>query len=122
MYVIPNNQPGEIYSSLEINNSWQSLHNCIIENNLPPLSSWPYDNQQEVTIPGCIFPHYMWFVIDKKGNRIIVNPHILTVNNRHNPCLHIEIDQKDFDERLLRETGYANGIFYDDFSGQHEII
>ena len=122
MYVVPVNQPGKIYSALDVNNNWESMRNFIEENGLPPLSCWPYSRQKEITIPGCLFPHYMWFVFEKAAKRIIVNPHIFTEANKNNNSLHIEIDQSDFGERLRRETSYANGIFYDSFSGQHEII
>ena len=64
----------------------------------------------------------MWFVFEKVTKRIIVNPHIFTEANKNNNSLHIEIDQSDFDARLRRETSYANGIFYDRLSGNHEII
>ena len=122
LYVVPDNQPGKIYSALDINNNWKSMCEFIERNGLPPLSSWPYSNQNETTIPGCMFPHYLWFVFEQSTKRIIINPHIFTDANKNNKILRIEIDQSDFDERLRRETGYVNGIFYDDFSGQHEII
>ena len=122
LYVVPDNQPGKMYSALDINNNWKSMREFIKKNGLPPLSSWPYSNQNEITIPGCLFPHYLWFVFEKATKRMIVNPHIFTDANKDNNSLHIEIDQSDFDERLRRETSYANGIFYDDSSGQHEII
>lgn len=122
MYVIPNNQLGRLYSSMDINYSLDEMNECLKQNKLPPLVCWPYEEQQEISVAGCLFPHYMWLVIDKINKRIIVNPHMFTEENKNNYSLFIEINQKDFCERLRRETSYERGISYDCNSGNEEII
>lgn len=122
VYVIPIKQLGRLYSAVDINSSLSATNESLIKHELPTLFCWPYEEQQEITIAGCLFPHYMWFVIDKKAKRIVVNPHMLTDENKNSLNLHIEIDQKDFCERLRRETSYTCGISYDCYSGKEEII
>lgn len=122
MYILPNNQQGSIYSAIDVNFNLSEMQDIIQDNKLPFLTCWPYEEQQEITIAGCLFPHYMWAVIDTIEKRIVINPHILSEENKNNNNLHIEIDQDDFSEKLLRETSYTCGIFYNSISGVHEII
>jgi hypothetical protein len=77
--------------------------------NVPTFKGKPYKNQNEISIFGAIFPHYIHSF--KYRNRYFFNPSLFKTDDFDKMVLcGFEIDQRGFESKLKVETKYKMGI------------
>lgn len=72
-----------------------------------------YPEQQEFSVVGALFPHYMLGVKVVGEGRFLVNPHLFSGENKNNPASilsGLDIDQGDFEKKRGAETTYVQGV------------
>jgi hypothetical protein len=81
--------------------------------NIPIFQGNPYIKQQEISIFGVIFPHYIYAVEDKENKKIIFNPAIEYIKNFDEIILSgFDIDQTNFTLNLKNQTSFEFGLQY----------
>lgn len=80
--------------------------------NVPLFEGKPYKNQDEISVFGVVFPHYIHSF--KYGNQYYYNPALFKGSNFDNMILGgFEIDQTGFNSKLKTDTSYEIGLMDD---------
>jgi len=71
-----------------------------------------YPKQNEVSIKGGLFPHFILGICNLEDNNFIVNPHVFKQSEKElefAPQQGLIIDQSNF-EKEIKKTGYAGYV------------
>ena len=80
--------------------------------NLPTYNKCFYPQDDEVSIKGALFPHFILGIEDRLDKKFVVNPHIFKQKKKQIPLiLHrgLLINQEDFSDKII-STGYAGYV------------
>jgi hypothetical protein len=93
--------------------------------NLPTYDRCFYPQDDEVSIKGALFPHFILGIEDRLGKKFVVNPHIFKQTKKHIPLIPqkgLFINQENFSDKIINSgyTGYVNrwndkGLYFNTF-------
>ena len=113
-YVIPKeyNYENRKYPFSQRSDSLLTINGKIRKLELPSIGNWPFSGQKEVCVTGCLFPHLIWFIIDLRYKRIVINPHIF-IEGLRKDSVFIDLNQSNFRKeiQLTKYSGYVTYYF-----------
>ena len=80
--------------------------------NLPTYDRCFYPQDDEVSIKGALFPHFILGIEDRLGKKFVVNPHIFKLTKKHIPLVPqrgLLINQENFPNKII-STGFTGYV------------
>lgn len=92
--------------------SFQKSQSICEDCNLPTYDRCFYPQDDEVSIKGALFPHFILGIEDRLDKKFVVNPHIFKQTKKHIPLIPqkgLFINQENFSDKII-STGYAGYV------------